>query len=157
SSMSQSVVSQLGSATSGVADAGCELASSAKRKDLRVGAPNQKKTELVSSFIPVSEPNLSGKETAYVLDCLKTGWVSSLGNYIPRFEKEFADFVGAKEAIALCNGTAALHAALLALGIGPGDEVIVPTFTYIASANAVRYTGARPIFVDMEADTWNPD
>ncbi len=109
------------------------------------------------AFIPVSEPNLSPKETGYVLDCMETGWVSSLGTYINRFEKAFGEHVGAAEAISICNGTAALHTALLALGIGPGDQVIVPTFTYIASANAVHYTGATPVFVDIEEDTWNID
>ena len=108
-------------------------------------------------FIPVAEPLLSGNELAYVTDCIKSGWVSSLGAYIPRFEEMFAQFCGARFGIATSNGTAALHLALVALGIGPGDEVIVPTLTFVATANAVTYTGAKPVFADSEPRTWNLD
>jgi perosamine synthetase len=108
-------------------------------------------------WIPVAEPALVGREGEYVEDCLTTTWISSAGSYIKRFEESFADFVGVEHAIACCNGTAALHLALLALGVGPGDEVIVPTLTYVASANAVRYCGATPVFVDSEPKTWNLD
>ncbi len=108
-------------------------------------------------FIPISEPLLSGNELAYVNDCVRSGWVSSLGKYIPEFEQGFADFCGVRHGIAVSNGTAALHLALVALGIGPGDEVIIPTLTFIATANAVRYTGATPVFADSEAETWNLD
>ncbi len=108
-------------------------------------------------FIPISEPLLSGNEVEYVNDCVRSGWVSSLGKYIPEFEQGFADFCGVRHGIAVSNGTTALHLALVALGIRPGDEVIIPTLTFIATANAVRYTGATPVFADSEAETWNLD
>jgi perosamine synthetase len=108
-------------------------------------------------FIPVSEPLLDGNELAYVSDCIRSGWVSSLGKYIPEFELRFAQFCGVKHGIAVSNGTTALHLALVSLGIGAGDEVIVPTLTFIATANAVYYTGATPVFADSEARTWNID
>lgn len=108
-------------------------------------------------FIPVSEPLLAGNELEYVSDCIRSGWVSSLGKYIPEFERQFARFCGVKHGIAVSNGTTALHLALVALGIRPGDEVIVPTLTFIATANAVHYTGAAPVFADSEAQTWNID
>ena len=107
--------------------------------------------------IPVCQPWMTGNERKYVLDALETGWISSSGKYIPEFEAAFARFCGVKHGIAVCNGTVALHLALVALGIGKGDEVIVPNFTMIASAFAVCYTGAMPVFVDAEPDTWNID
>lgn len=107
--------------------------------------------------IPVYQPFFAGNEKAYVNECLKTGWISWKGNYISRFEIEFADYVGVNYATGVCNGTVALHLALLALGIGSGDEVIVPTLTYIASVNAITYTGATPVFVDSLASTWQID
>ncbi|MFT3729828.1 MAG: DegT/DnrJ/EryC1/StrS family aminotransferase [Hyphomicrobium sp.] len=99
--------------------------------------------------IPVAMPALLGNERAYVMDCLDTNWISSNGKYISAFEQAFADFCGAKRAIAVCNGTAALHLALLGLGVSAGDEVIVPTVTYVATANAVTYCGATPVFADV--------
>ena len=108
-------------------------------------------------FIPVSAPTLVGNEKRYVMDCLDTNWISARGQYVDRFEQEFAKFCGAKHGIACTNGTVALHLALLALGVGPGDEVIVPTLTFVATANAVRYCGATPVLVDCEAETWNID
>ena len=108
-------------------------------------------------FIPVSEPLLSGNELTYITDCVRSGWISSLGKYISEFEQRFADFCGTRHAVAVSNGTTALHLALVALGIGPGDEVILPSLTFIATANAVHYTGATPVFADSEADTWNID
>ena len=108
-------------------------------------------------WIPVARPVLSGREKEYVLDCLETSWISSLGKYIGLFEDSFARFCSAEYAVACSNGTTALHIALLALGVGEGDEVIVPTLTYIASANAVRYCGATPVFVDSEPATMNLD
>lgn len=108
-------------------------------------------------FIPVAAPALVGNEKKYVMDCLDTTWISSNGKYIEKFETEFADFCGVKHALSCANGTVALHLALLALGIGPGDEVIVPTFTYVATANAVMYCGAKPVFIDSEPQTWNLD
>jgi perosamine synthetase len=109
------------------------------------------------AFLPVSQPDLSGNEKRYVCEALDEGWISSSGRFLERFEREFAAFAGTKHAIACCNGTAVIHIALLALGIGPGDEVIVPTFTYVASANAITYTGATAVFVDSERVHWNLD
>jgi perosamine synthetase len=107
--------------------------------------------------LPVAEPSLGEKELLYVSECVLTGWISSAGKFVARFEEMFAEFCGTRCAIATSNGTTALHLALLVLDIGPGDEVIVPTLTFIATANAVTYTGARPVFVDSEPETWNID
>ncbi|MBY4828856.1 DegT/DnrJ/EryC1/StrS family aminotransferase [Burkholderia dolosa] len=107
--------------------------------------------------IMVAQPKMAGNERKYVLDCLDTNWISSNGKYIPAFEEAFAKFCGVKHAIAANNGTTALHLALVALGLQPGDEVIIPTVTYIATANAVRYCGATPVLVDVDADTMNID
>ncbi len=106
---------------------------------------------------PVYKPFLSTKEREYVLDCIDSSWISSKGKYVERFEHQFAEFLGVKNAVAVCNGTVALHAALVALGIGPGDEIIVPTLTYIASVNAITYTGATPVFADSLPDSWQID
>jgi perosamine synthetase len=108
-------------------------------------------------FIPVYEPDLSGNELRYVTDCVRTSWISSIGEYVRRFEQGFARFCGARYGVATSNGTTALHLALVTLGIGAGDEVIVPALTFIATANAITYTGARPVLVDSEAQTWNLD
>lgn len=107
--------------------------------------------------IPVAAPVFAGREKEYVADCMESGWVSSGGKYVELFESAFAEFCGVRHAVACCNGTAALHVALAALGVGPGDEVIVPTLTFVATANAVTYCGARPVFVDSEPATWNLD
>jgi perosamine synthetase len=107
--------------------------------------------------IPIYQPSLLGNEKKYVLDCLDSNWISSKGQYVTKFEHEFANYTGAKYAVSVCNGTVAIHLALVALGIGPGDEVIVPTLTYIASVNAISYTGATPVFVDSTPDTWQMD
>ena len=107
--------------------------------------------------IPVYEPVLGAAERENVLRCLDTNWISSKGEFIQAFENEFAQYTGVDHAISVCNGTVALHLALLALGIGPGDEVIVPTFTYVASVNAIAYVGATPVFVDSLSDTWQVD
>ncbi|MFX3635402.1 MAG: DegT/DnrJ/EryC1/StrS family aminotransferase [Candidatus Pristimantibacillus sp.] len=106
-------------------------------------------------FYPVAVPVLNGNEKKYVMDCLDSTWISSTGKYITAFEEAFAAYCGTKFAISCSNGTTALHLALLAHGVGPGDEVIVPTLTFIATANAVVYCGAKPVFVDCEPDTWN--
>ena len=108
-------------------------------------------------FIPVSAPTLVGNEKRYVMDCLESNWISARGKYVEQFESAFAEFCGVKHGVSCANGTVALHLALLALGIGPGDEVIVPTLTFVATANAVRYCGATPVFVDCESETWNID
>lgn len=108
-------------------------------------------------MIPVCEPFLTGKELQYVDDCLKTNWISSAGKYIAEFEKGFAAYCKVKYGIATTNGTTALHLALATLGIGKGDEVIIPTFTMAACAFSVIYTGAKPVLVDSEPETWNMD
>ncbi|ECD8156530.1 DegT/DnrJ/EryC1/StrS aminotransferase family protein, partial [Salmonella enterica subsp. enterica serovar Soerenga] len=105
-------------------------------------------------YIPVYQPALSGKEKEYVNDCIDSTWISSKGSYIQRFEKKFAEQNNIQYATTVSNGTVALHLALLALGISEGDEVIVPTLTYIASVNAIKYTGATPVFVDSDLQTW---
>ena len=109
------------------------------------------------SFIPVCEPTLQGNELKYVTEAVSTGWISSAGGFITKFEEEFAKFCGVSHAVSCSNGTKALHLALEALHIGRGDEVIIPTFTMAATANAVIYTGAKPVLVDSELDTWNMD
>lgn len=107
--------------------------------------------------ISVAEPKLTGREREYVLDCIDSTWISSAGKYISAFEESFARFCGVRHAIATNNGTTALHLALVALGLKPGDEVLIPTVTYIATANAVRYCGAEPVLVDVCPDTMNID
>jgi len=106
---------------------------------------------------PVYQPNLNGNEKKYVNECLDSTWISSKGKFIDQFEKKFSEFTGIKNSVAVSNGTVALHIALLTLGIGKDDEVIVPTFTYISSVNAIKYTGAKPIFVDSDPLTWQID
>ncbi len=112
---------------------------------------------MTASRIPVYRPDLSGNERRYVLECMDSTWISSLGEFIQRFENAVARETGAKHAIAVCNGTVALHLALHCLDIGPGDEVIVPTFTYIASVNTIAQTGATPVFADSRVGDWNLD
>lgn len=107
--------------------------------------------------IPVSAPWLAGHVRDYVLDCVESGWVSSLGTYVARFEQEFAAFCECDHAVATSSGTAALHLALAAIGLGAGDEVLVPDLTFVATANAVTYTGATPVLVDVDAATWTID
>jgi len=107
--------------------------------------------------IPVYKPYLNGNEKKYVNECIDSTWISSKGKFIQLFENSFADFLGANYASAVCNGTAALHLCLLSLGIGENDEVIVPTLTYIASVNSIKYTGAEPIFVDSCKESWQID
>ena len=111
-------------------------------------------TKSDTPFIPVSEPVLDGNEKKYVLDALESNWISSSGKYIPAFEEAFAKFCGADHGIACSNGTVAIHLALAALQIGRGDEVIIPDFTLICTANMVHLTGARAAFVDVDAKTW---
>ena len=108
-------------------------------------------------LITVAAPVIGETEKRYVNDCLNSGWISSIGSYLACFEEGFAHFCEVKHAITTNNGTAAIHLALVALGIGPGDEVIVPTLTYIAAANAVHYCGATPVLVDCDEETLNID
>lgn len=108
-------------------------------------------------MIPVYQPTLGEKEKQNVMECLDSTWISSKGKFVKEFERDFSAFIGTKYGTAVNNGTVALHLALLALGIGKGDEVIVPALTYVASVNTIRYTGATPVFVDSLADTWQVD
>jgi len=105
-------------------------------------------------MIPVAEPWLSDREVSLVTEVVQSGWVSPRGDYVREFERKFAEFIGVDHAFTTTTGTAALHLTLEAAGIGEGDEVIIPDLTYIASANAVRYTGAEPVFVDVDPETY---
>lgn len=107
-----------------------------------------------TTTIPIYQPALIGNERKYVLDCLETSWISSRGPYIEKFEQSFSQKIGVNYAATVCNGTVALHLAAVTLGLGPGDEVIVPTLTYVATANAFRYAGATPVFVDSDPLSW---
>lgn len=104
--------------------------------------------------IPVYSPSITELEKSYVNDCLDSSWISSKGEYVGRFESAFSNYVGSSYATSVCNGTTALHLAMLALGIGKNDEVIVSTLTYIASVNAINYVGAMPVFVDCDKYSW---
>lgn len=108
-------------------------------------------------FIPIYEPALGDAEEAAVMDAVRSGWISSNGKYIREFEERFATFCGVHHGISTSNGTTALHLAIHAFGIGPGDEVIVPALTFVASANAVHYTGATPVFADVDGQSWTID
>lgn len=112
------------------------------------------KDNQASRFYPIAEPDIGDLEVRLVTDAVRSGWVSSLGRYVDEFEQQFAVFCGTRHGVATCNGTAALHLALRCLGVGPGDEVIVPALTFVASANAVAYTGATPVFADVDPVTW---
>ncbi|BAT57588.1 putative pyridoxal phosphate-dependent aminotransferase EpsN [Variibacter gotjawalensis] len=115
--------------------------------------------EAVRSFIPVYEPSIGSLEKEYVNDCLDTSWISSIGKYVERFESEIAAITNSKYAVAVTNGTVALHLAHHCLGLQPGDEIIVPTFTYVASVNTIAQTGAKPVFVECRNSDWllDPD
>jgi perosamine synthetase len=117
---------------------------------------SQKKIGM-NNFIPVNTPLLSGNELKYVSECINTGWISSEGPFITEFERKFSEFVERKFGIAVSNGSAALDIAVKALGIGPGDEVIMPTFTIISPAQSIVTSGATPVLVDSCLDTWNMD
>ncbi len=107
--------------------------------------------------IPLCVPEIGGNEWKYIKECLDTNWVSSVGSFVDRFERMLAEYVGAKHAVATVNGTSALHVALLVAGVQPGDEVLVPTLSFIAPANAIRYVGAWPVFMDTEPHYWQMD
>ena len=113
----------------------------------------------MTSRIPVASVDLSGNEEAYAVDAIRSTWISSTGAYLNRFEREFAEYCNTATSLTVCNGTVALHLALMGLDVRPGDEVLVPSLTYVATANAVRYVGAEPVFVDVDPDTWciDPD
>src|SRR5262249_39082056 len=108
-------------------------------------------------FIPLCVPELHGNEWAYLKECLDTNFVSSAGPFVERFERALATRVGARYAISTTSGTAALHTALLVTGVQPDDEVLVSALTFIAPANAIRYVGAWPVFVDAAPDSWQMD
>lgn len=109
------------------------------------------------AFIPVNEPLLNGNEKKYLAECIDTGWISSEGPFVTQFEQQFAARMGRKYGVAVCNGSVAIDAAILALGLGHGHEVIMPTFTIISCAAAVIRAGATPVLVDADRDTWNMD
>jgi perosamine synthetase len=111
----------------------------------------------VAERLPLSAPALIGNELKYVRECLESTWISSRGEFVEAFEDRYAELCDVDYAVAVNSGTAALHVALLALGVGPGDEVIVPSLTYVATASAVVYCGAKPVFVDSEPASWNLD
>ena len=104
--------------------------------------------------IPVASADLTGNEERYVLEALRSSWISSTGPYVGRFEEQFARLSGTRAAVGVANGTLALHLALMTMDLRPGDEVLVPSLTYVATANAVRYCGAEPVFVDVDPRTW---
>lgn len=108
----------------------------------------------VPGWIPLSVPEINGKEWIYVKECLDKGWVSSVGSYVTKFEKAMAKVTKTRFAVATINGTAALHMALLVAGVRPGDEVLVPALTFVATANAVSYCGAHPVFIDVSSTNW---
>lgn len=120
-----------------------------------MSSTNVKRTQ--ADFIPLSEPLLAGNEWEYVRECLDTGWVSTAGSFVGRFEHDLAKRVSVAHAVAMVNGTSALHIALLAAGVKPDDLVIVNDLTFIAPANAIRYAGAWPLFIDADPDTWQID
>ncbi len=111
----------------------------------------------MTSPIPLYKPWLTDKEEKYVSECMKSTWISSKGKFVEEFERCFSEYVGSPYATTICNGTAALHLALLSLGLKAGDEVIVPTLTYIASVNAITYVGATPVFCEIDKNTWQLD
>lgn len=111
----------------------------------------------MSAFVPLSVPNLAGNEWKYVKECLDSGWVSSVGSYVNRFESAMAQAAGTRHAVATASGTAALHTALMVLGVLPDEEVLMPSLTFVAPANAVRYLGAWPVFMDCDSVYWQMD
>jgi perosamine synthetase len=107
--------------------------------------------------IPIAAPVIGEEEIANVMEAMRSGWISSLGAFIGEFEREFAAFCGVGHGVAVANGTMALHLALVAAGVGPGDEVLIPSLTFVATANVVHYCGATPVFVDSDPETWQLD
>jgi perosamine synthetase len=119
--------------------------------------PQSSEAPPAQGFIPLSVPEIGGNEWRYVKECLDTGWVSSVGAYVDRFERAIAQQTGTKHAVATVNGTSALHVSLLVAGVQPDDEVLVSTLTFIAPVNAIRYVGAWPVFIDAEPVYWQMD
>jgi perosamine synthetase len=122
-----------------------------------VSTPFEPGAPAPQDFVPLCVPEIRGNEWKYIKECLDTNFVSSVGPFVDRFERMLADYVGTRHAVATVNGTAALHVALLVAGVQADDEVLVPTLTFIAPANAVRYVGAWPVFVDVDPDYWQMD
>ncbi len=108
----------------------------------------------MNKFIPVSNADLNGNERKYLQDCIDINWISSQGKYVKDFEKKFSTYIKARHCLSCSNGTTALHLALAALEIKSGDEVIVPSFTFIATINTILYCNAKPVFVDIDPLTW---
>ena len=121
------------------------------QKNLEPGAPAR------PGAVPLCVPEIRGNEWKYIKECLDTNWVSSVGSYVDRFEEMLADFSGAKHGVATVSGTAAIHIALLVAGVQPDDEVLVSDLTFVAPANAIRYVGAWPVFMDAEPKYWQMD
>lgn len=111
----------------------------------------------MNSRIPISVPDVSGREKQYLQECIDTGWVSSIGPFVQRFESDFASFCQRPHGVSLNSGTAAVHLAMRVLDVGPGDEVILPPLTFASVANCILYQGATPVFVDCRTDNWNID
>lgn len=122
-----------------------------------MGVKQKKVVSKTDKAIPLCQPKIQGREWQYIKECLDTNWVSSAGKYVEKFEAVVAGRIGRRYAVACVNGTAALHIALLVAGIGPDDEVLLPTITFVAPANAVRYVGAWPVFMDVQPDIWQID
>ena len=108
-------------------------------------------------IVPLYEPSIGLQEKKNVNECLNTNWISSRGKFVKEFENKFKKYVGVKYAVSVCNGTAALHLALLALNIGKNDEVLVPSFTYVASVNSIKYVNAKVKFLDIKLSNWQVD
>ena len=111
----------------------------------------------MSEFVPVNEVLLNGNEKAYLNQCIDSGWISSEGPFVRQFEEQFAARVNRRYGVSVSNGSVALQMAVAALGLGPGDEVIMPSFTFVSTANAFALRGAKPVFVDVRPDTLNLD
>ena len=109
------------------------------------------------SGVPVNIPALSGNEAKYLVECIETGWVSSVGSYVDKFEKMSAAFAGTKYAVATSSGTTALHICLIMIGVNENDYVITPNITFVATCNSIKYTGADPLFIDTDEKNWQMD
>ncbi len=124
---------------------------------MAVPEPNAPGTPFTGAGIPLCEPAIRGNEWRYIKECLDTNWVSSVGSFVDRLERELAALIGTQHAVVMVSGTAALHIALLVAGVQPDDEVLVPALTFIAPVNAIRYVGAWPVFMDVDTQFWQID